>query len=218
MRFRSLLAGFFAIVAIVISPANAKADVLYSNGTSASNQLGYGIDGNLISGSSEAVAFLATTPVTLTDMQLVLFTQYGNPTPSTISWYVGNQPFTNSVASGTATGPTLDVSFLRYFASGPGWNLYNATISFSPNVIVPSSLNPYYLSLYGATGGTGWDDSTDGQQSSDVGNANIYSTNGYPPYYIIDGSATPEPSTLTLLGSALFGLGLVYLRRRSAKA
>ena len=29
---------------------------------------------------------------------------------------------------------------------------------------------------------------------------------------------TPEPSTLTLLGSALLGLGVVYLRRRGAKA
>ena len=31
-------------------------------------------------------------------------------------------------------------------------------------------------------------------------------------------AATPEPSTITLLGSALLGLGFVYLRRRRAKA
>jgi hypothetical protein len=29
---------------------------------------------------------------------------------------------------------------------------------------------------------------------------------------------TPEPATLTLLGSALLGLGVIYLRRRRAKA
>ena len=29
---------------------------------------------------------------------------------------------------------------------------------------------------------------------------------------------TPEPATLTLLGTALLGLGVVYLRRRGAKA
>jgi hypothetical protein len=33
-----------------------------------------------------------------------------------------------------------------------------------------------------------------------------------------NGTATPEPATLTLLGSALLGLGVVYLRRRGAKA
>jgi len=31
-------------------------------------------------------------------------------------------------------------------------------------------------------------------------------------------SETPEPSTIALLGSALLGLGVVYLRRRSAKS
>jgi hypothetical protein len=34
----------------------------------------------------------------------------------------------------------------------------------------------------------------------------------------VEFGAVPEPTTLTLLGSALLGLGLVYLRRRRAKA
>jgi hypothetical protein len=38
-----------------------------------------------------------------------------------------------------------------------------------------------------------------------------FSFNGHPV-------STPEPATLTLLGSALLGLGVVYLRRRRAKA
>jgi hypothetical protein len=33
-----------------------------------------------------------------------------------------------------------------------------------------------------------------------------------------DGQPTPEPATIALLGSALLGLGVVYLRRRRAKA
>jgi len=214
MWFRSLVVGLVAVVTIISSSAQTKADVLYSNGTSAYGS-GYYIDGSLSSGSNEAVAFLVTAPVSLTDMQLVLFTQPGKPMPSTISWCVGKQPFTSSVASGTATGATLDVSFL---GDRWGWSLYNATISFAPNVSVPSALNPYYLSLFGAAAGTGWENSLDGVKWSCVGNSTSYATNGYPPYYIIDGNPTPEPTTLALLVSALLGYaGVVYLRRRRAK-
>jgi hypothetical protein len=219
MRFQFILGVFFAVMAIVISAANAKADVLYSNGTSASDQLGYYIDGNLISGQSEAVAFLVTAPISLTDMQLVLFTPYNTATPSTISWDVGNQPFTGGVASGTASGATLNVSFLRNVDGDTGWHLYNATISFSPNVSVPSSPDPYYLTLFDATAGTGWQASTDGHQDSVEGNVNNYYTNGYPPYYVIEGNVTPEPSTFVALCSALpLLVGAFYLRRRRANA
>ena len=33
--------------------------------------------------------------------------------------------------------------------------------------------------------------------------------------FVINIPPVPEPTTLTLLGSALFGLGVVYLRRRA---
>jgi hypothetical protein len=36
--------------------------------------------------------------------------------------------------------------------------------------------------------------------------------------FVMNISQVPEPTTLTLLGSALLGLGVVYLRRRRAKA
>jgi hypothetical protein len=38
------------------------------------------------------------------------------------------------------------------------------------------------------------------------------------PWVIATAQSVPEPSTITLLGSALFGLGFVYLRRRRARA
>jgi len=38
------------------------------------------------------------------------------------------------------------------------------------------------------------------------------------PLGIIATAAVPEPATLTLLGTALLGLAVAYLRRRRAKA
>ncbi len=41
---------------------------------------------------------------------------------------------------------------------------------------------------------------------------------GQGPEFYADGQLVPEPATITLLGTALLGLGVVYLRRRRAKA
>jgi hypothetical protein len=42
-------------------------------------------------------------------------------------------------------------------------------------------------------------------------------SNGEGAAYLYQGMPTPEPSTITLFGSALLGLGLVYVRRRRAR-
>ncbi len=47
----------------------------------------------------------------------------------------------------------------------------------------------------------------------------VYSNSAVAPdFQVANEVATPEPATLTLLGSALLGLGVVHLRRRRANA
>jgi hypothetical protein len=70
--------------------------------------------------------------------------------------------------------------------------------------------------VYSGPGGTPFD-------SVGIGLGDWSGRPGFTTYYrdfSFSGSpvATPEPATLTLLGSALLGLGVVYLRRRGAKA
>ena len=82
---------------------------------------------------------------------------------------------------------------------------------------------------YGANGPTlwqlvydnsmgGYDIKTDGYYSigslPDVPGSIAYNS----PWIIATAAPVPEPATLALLGSALLGLALVHLRRRTAKA
>jgi LPXTG-motif cell wall-anchored protein len=48
-------------------------------------------------------------------------------------------------------------------------------------------------------------------------NASLVSGLNNLPYAIAASQAVPEPTTLTLWGSAMAGLGVVYLRRRRPK-
>jgi len=78
----------------------------------------------------------------------------------------------------------------------------------------------YYYLVMGSTSGftfQGYSSNTaDGRWLDNAASAQSFE--GYPLYALSSPiSAVPEPSTIALSSSALLGLGLAYLRRRSAK-
>ena len=128
-----------------------------------------------------------------------------------------------------------------------GSRTYTSWIGFSPNYTYPgilatptklSILDPGTLYLQNSWTGTSLDWTRWTPQSPAVYTANApfsyninngfmwedgYYENTNPPTELpaagwVIATAAPEPSTLTLLGSALLGLGVVYLRRRKATA
>ena len=82
---------------------------------------------------------------------------------------------------------------------------------------------------YGANGPTLWQIVYDNSMGGyDIKTDGYYSIGSLPdvpgsiaynsPWIIATAAPVPEPATLALLGSAVLGLALVYLRRRTAKA
>jgi len=101
--------------------------------------------------------------------------------------------------AGVVTSPVDDSqdSFnLKYYRGDEG-SSYSASINYPPSNGVAMPFVGFYVNP--PTGVTG-------------------SIGQYDPWVIATASAVPEPATLTLLGSALLGLGMIYLRRRGAKA
>jgi uncharacterized protein YjiK len=106
------------------------------------------------------------------------------------------------VASGSTIG--------EYTTSGATVNAALFTGLNGPGGIAVSGSNLFVVNEGGRTIG-------EYTTSGDTVTSALFSTGLIFPTGIAI-TPTPEPATLTLLGSALLGLGFVYLRRRSAKA
>jgi hypothetical protein len=97
--------------------------------------------------------------------------------------------------------------------NGPGSNAITlaAYLSFKPNATIINDAGQGIGGIRLATGFASPEDNFD----ANVDNFTIGTAGGTTTY---DFEPIPEPGTLTLLGTALLGLGVVYLRRRRARA
>ena len=118
----------------------------------------------------------------------------------------GSNLFVTNVGDNTVGQGTIG----EYTTSGDVVNASLISGLFSPHGIAVSGSNVFVVNS--ATNSIG-----EYTTSGDVVNPSLVSGLN-SPFGLAVSAPVPEPATLTLLGSALLGLGVVYLRRRGVKA
>ncbi len=222
MRFRSFLCGLVVAAVSFICSARATADtIFYDNGPplTSENIPDAGEIGP--QGVAASESFTVSTATSLTGAQFALWVNlgylYGMPPAWSVDWSIGSTAFDNTYGSGTASLTSTSLGIV----SPGGYTLFKE--SFPLSSASPLTPDTYWLSLSNLTNlVNGWNniDSLAESASLPVGSQAYWQWSGgnepaAPPasFQLL----TPEPSSITLLCSALFGLGAIYLRRRSAK-
>ena len=186
-----------ALIVLAMGYRPANAEVLYDNGSlkgqSATN-IGFGV---LVANYATSDSFELKGAGTIDGFSFGSWSPYANSV-SIVGWELGNNYFSNSVASGFASSSSISNKSLGV---NSGFALNETTVSFAPIDVGPGT---YYLTLLGARndqGGTVFWDVSSGQSSSKNSDAGIVASHSFQIL-----SSVPEPSLLALL---LAGMSLL---------
>ncbi|HVS40497.1 MAG TPA: PEP-CTERM sorting domain-containing protein [Gemmataceae bacterium] len=202
---------------------SAKADFLeYRNG-SLNGDASVAEPRDIAGGYITTDSFTLTSGASLTQFTGGFWVDIG-ATPSSIQWSIGTTSFGNDIASGAASGASLQ-NTLKISNNGFGADVYESTFALSGSL----SAGTYWLTLTGTASDAGeiaWDgakpppaltssafqfDPTAMPPGSSAVNSEFFEVFGNP-----SGSpVAPEPSSFLLFGVGAVGLiGYVGLRRR----
>jgi hypothetical protein len=212
---RRLLASFVAIAVVGLSVA-ARASTLYTDGTSTyadAELISAGPFGPTLQPSAVITdSFTLSQSDTVTGIDFVAWIGENDPL-SSVDWSIGNSAFGTDLGSGT-----VDPSgnYLQTNSGGP-WYVFDETFSI-PSLSLAAGT--YYLTLGNADAGGAlafWDVNTDGTSSSEIAYLGRTSSAGYETFDILGtentSAATPEPSSLTLIGTGVLSLVGVARKR-----
>jgi hypothetical protein len=201
---RRLLCGMAALALLLGSVGQARAGLIYDNGPIAGN-FGYGFSG----GESISDSFIVSSTTTLGSIQAGLWATAVDGPPTSISWAIGTSPGASDVSSGTATPTNTFVE-----AENP-YLIYESVFAASGTV----GPGTYFLTLSnGFPFGNIYWDANNGPSTSYFSQGGSYSSLGVSEsFQVYSASATPEPSTLALLGiGTLAAAGYAWKRRKKA--
>ncbi len=217
LRIASL--SLLTILCLGMAATPARAGILYDNGPINGTVNRWDIkhgSGNAVSDSF----FLTASMSNVESVHFGMWTEV-EARPSTVDWEIGSAPFAADKGFGTAS---LSWNYVGY--NGGCCDITEASFTFPSINLGPSQ---YWLTLsnavacgpFGCNGLVGWDENNGAGCGGTGGGANCPSTAYFDntlgtipsESFTIDGTASPEPSSLLLFGSGILGLTGVFRRR-----